>query len=69
MTEIGEIIPQRYCSGRDAGGHDADERRHIHVTEFAAQSNVSIHREERKAAHERAPPEVAVHPWSSYEGG
>jgi hypothetical protein len=52
MTEIGEMIPQRNCSGRDAGGHDADERISIHVTEFAAQSNGSIHhkaREERKA--------------------
>ena len=27
MTEIGEMIPQRYCSGRDAGGHDAEERK------------------------------------------
>jgi hypothetical protein len=27
MTEIGEMITQRYCSGRDAGVHDADERK------------------------------------------
>jgi hypothetical protein len=27
MTEIGEMISQRYCSGRDAGGHDAEERK------------------------------------------
>ena len=48
-TEIGEMIPQRYCSGRDAGGNDADERKSISVTEFAAQSNRSLHREKRNA--------------------